>query len=104
MSPTVNKDGSIGSDVRVKAKRPNMLNVVRGLSTLGWGQKSSRSRSSSFSVIRMARKTVIGGSTDGYCYGVHAMDESGSLTKENAERRIFCCSSLKSGSGVEVVT
>ena len=31
------------------------------------------------------------------------MDGSVSLREENAERRVFCCASLRYGSGVEVV-
>ena len=31
------------------------------------------------------------------------MDGSVSLREENAERRVFCCASLRSGLGVEVV-
>ena len=35
ISPNVNKYGSIGSDVHVKAERPETLTVVRGASPLG---------------------------------------------------------------------
>ena len=74
MYPTVNADGGIGSDVRVKTERPETLNVLQGLSPLDWGQEISRSRSLSFSVIAMARKAVINGVPDGDWYGAHVMD------------------------------
>ena len=37
MLPTVNTDGGIGSDVCVKAKRPETLTAVQGLFLLDWG-------------------------------------------------------------------
>ena len=81
-------DGSIGLDVRLKAKMPKTLTITRGLSPLGWRQERRRSHSSSLSFIAMARKAVIGGAPDGDWYRVHAMDGSGYLREENAERRI----------------
>ena len=79
MSSAINMDGGIGLDVHVKAKRPNTLTVAQGLSPLDWGQESSHSWSSSFSVLTMARKAVIGGVPDGDWYGAHMIDGSGCL-------------------------
>ena len=79
MSSAINMDGGIGLDVHVKAKRPNTLTVAQGLSPLDWGQERRMSRSSSISVLAMARKTIIGGAPNGDWYGVHVMDGSGSL-------------------------
>ena len=87
MSLTVNTDGGIGLDVRVKAKRPETLTVARGSSLLDWGQEISRSQSLLFSVLAMTRKAVIGGARDGYWYNAHEMDRSGSLREDNVERR-----------------
>ena len=58
-------DGDIGLDVCLKAKRLETLTTVQGLSSLDWGQESSRSWSSSLLVLAMARKAVIGGAPDG---------------------------------------
>ena len=77
MSPTVNTDGRIGSDIFVKAERPETLTVARGSSPLDWGQESRPSQSSSLLFIAMESKVVIGGAPDGDLYGVHAMDGSG---------------------------
>ena len=84
MYPTVNADGGIGSDVRVKAERPETLNVLQGLLPLDWGQEISWSRSLPFLVIAMARKAVINGVPDSDWYGARVMDGYGSLREENA--------------------
>ena len=88
MSLTVNMDGGIGSDISVKAKRPKTLAVARGLLPLDWVQESRRSWSSLFLIIAMVRKAVIDRDPNGDWYGTHAMDGSGSLREDNAERRI----------------
>ena len=103
MSPTVNTDGGIRSDFRVKVERTKVLTVAWGSSLLDWGQEISWSWSLSFSVLAMARKEVIVGAPDGYWYSVHAIDGSGSLRWDNVERRICRCDSSTSGSGVEVI-
>ena len=54
-----------------------------------------------FSVLAMAREAVIDIAPYGDWYGAHAMDGSGSLSEENAERRICRCASSSSGSEVE---
>ena len=87
----------------MKAERPETLTVTQGLSPLDWVQESRRSRSSLFLVLAMERKAVIGRAPDGDWYGAHAMEISGYLREENAERMIYCCASLRSGSGVEAV-
>ena len=51
----------------------------------------------------MARKAVIGGAPDGDWYDAHVMYRLGSFREENAEMRIFCCNSSRSGAGVESV-
>ena len=103
MSPTVNTDGGIRSDFRVKVERTKVLTVAWGSSLLDWGQEISWSWSLSFSVLAMARKEVIVGAPDGYWYGAHAMDRSGSLREDNAQRSICSCASSRSVSGVEAV-
>ena len=79
MSQTANTDGGIGSDICVKAERPETLTVEWGLSPLDWGQESIWSRSLSFLVLAVSRKLVIGRAPDGDWYVAHAMDGSGSL-------------------------
>ena len=102
-SPTLNTDGGIGLDVRVKAKRPKTMTVAWGLPSSDCGKEISWRRRSPFSVIEMARKVVIGRVEEGHCYGFYAMDGSGSSREENSERRTCHCVSLRSGSGVEYV-
>ena len=77
--PTVNRCGDIGSDVHLKAERPEMLTVARGLSLSDWGQEIIWRRRLSSSVLVIARKAVIGGAPCGDWYGSHAMDGPGSL-------------------------
>ena len=74
MLPTVNTDSGIRLDVCVKAKRPKALTVASGLSPSDWGQEVSQRQSLVSAVIAMATKVVIGGATDGDCYGSHVMD------------------------------
>ena len=40
---------------------------------------------------------------NGDLYGVRAMDRLGYFKEENTKKRIFCCASSRSESGVEVV-
>ena len=47
---------------------------------------------------------MIGGAPNGDWYGAYAMDGSGSLNDENAERSIFRCASSRYGSGEAAVT
>ena len=103
MSPTVKTDGIIRSDVSVKEKRTETLEVARGSLLSDFGEDISQRRRSSFSVIVMVRKEVIVGVEEGGWYSSHVMDRSGSLREENAERRTCHCASLRSGLGVESV-
>ena len=84
-------------------KRPETLTVEQGALSLEWGQESRRSWSLLLLVLTMARKVVIYGAPDWDWYIVHAMVGLASLRKENAERRICRCASLRSRSGMEVV-
>ena len=104
ISPTINTDGGIELDVRVKAESPETLTIAQGLSPLGWRQEIRRIRSSYFLVLMMARKAVIDGDPDGDWYIVHAMERLGYLREENAERRILRCTSSRYRSGVKFVT
>ena len=66
MSPTMSTNGGIGLEICVRSKRPERLNVALGLSSLGWGQESRRSRSTSLLFLVMVMKAVIDGAPDGY--------------------------------------
>ena len=88
MWPTVNTDNDIRLEAHVKVERPETLTVARGSFPLVWGQEISRKRRSSYSILAMARKAVMGEAPDGYWHCSHAMDELGSLREENAERNI----------------
>ena len=46
---------------------------------------------------------MIGEAPDWDWYNVYAINRSGSLREDNAERSIYWCASLRSRSGVEVV-
>ena len=104
MSPTINTDGIIGSEVQVNAKRSYMLTVARKSSLLYWGQESRRIQILLFLFLMMTRKAVVGGAPNSDCYGVHAMDGLGSFRKDNAERRIFRSASSRSGLGMNGIT
>ena len=84
----MNTDGGIRSNIHVKANRPDTLTVMRGSALSDWVQEISRRKRSSFLVIAMARKEVIGGYLYGGWIGYHAMDGLVSLSEDNAKRRM----------------
>ena len=103
MSPNVNNDGSIRSEVRVKAERPKMVTSAWGSSPSDWGHEIRQKRMSSLLVLAVVRKVVIVREMEKYWYGSHVMDGSGFLMVYNVERSICRCASSRSGSGVESV-
>ena len=101
--PTVNTDGDIGSDIRVKAERPKTLAVAWGSLPLDWVKGGIQSWILLFSVLAMERKAVIRVAPYGDWYGSHNMDGLGSLGEENADRMVFCYASSRSGLEVEAI-
>ena len=59
MLPNVNTDGSIRSEVCVKAERPNMVMAEWGSSPSDWGHDISQKRRSLLLVLTMVRKAMI---------------------------------------------
>ena len=84
----MNTEGGIESNVCVKAERPEMLTVAQWSSPSEWGQEISWRRRLMFSVLVMAGKEVKIRVTEGYWYGSHAINGTGSLWENNLDRRI----------------
>ena len=103
MSLTLNTEVGIGLDVCVKDEKPKTLTVARGLLPLERGHDITQRRGSSLFVLMMVRKAVIGGVSENKWYISHAMDRLRSLREDNVVRRIYCCASSRSRSGVEYV-